>query len=378
MLKRNGIEVISISEPLPEGPFGDLVERIIEWTDSYYLINLSQEVKRGMKERAGRGEPVTPAPIGYETKDGKWIPNADAEFVKGIFNDYLLGIGFRAIAVKYANLGLKTKRGNPPDNRCIEYMLRNPAYTGKIRWSLEGRAASTRHYNNPNIMIVDGKHEPIISQEIFDKVQERLDEQKNMYGKYQRREQPKQYMLKGLVRCSDCNSTLVMVNAKSPSLQCHSYARGACHTSHCISITKANRLVIEYLENAAMTKNFDIQPNNLYVETPDVADYNRLIENERAKLNRIKNAYQDGIDTLEEYKANKQKILSTIEKLEKSKVKESKPKLDKESYAKKVYNVLNTVKDESQPEEVKNAALRTIIKEIIFDKSRNCLRIYFY
>ena len=49
MLKRNGIEVLSISEPLPEGPFGDLVERIIEWTDSYYLINLSQEVKRGMK-----------------------------------------------------------------------------------------------------------------------------------------------------------------------------------------------------------------------------------------------------------------------------------------------------------------------------------------
>ncbi len=378
LLKKNGIEVISISEPLPEGPFGDLVSRIIEWSDDYYLVNLSQEVKRGMKERAGRGEPVTPPPIGYDSKDGSWTPNADAEYVKGIFNDYLNGLGVRAIAVKYANLGLKTKRGNPPDNRCIEYMLRNPVYTGKIRWSLEGRAASTRHYNNPNIMIVDGKHQPIISQELFDKVQEKLDEQKNMYGRYQRREQPTQFMLKGLVRCSDCNSTLILISTKAPSLQCHSYAKGSCHTSHCISLTKANQTIIELLENAIATKTFNVVPNNLQIDTPEVADYKRLIENERAKLNRIKNAYQDGIDTLEEYKANKTKILATIEKLEKSKIKEARPKLDKEAYAKKVYNVLKIIKDKTQTEENKNTALRTIIKSITFNKLQNRLEIFFY
>lgn len=378
MLKRNEIEVVSISEPLPEGPFGDLVERIIEWTDSYYLVNLSQEVKRGMKERVSRGEHVVPPATGYNLVNGNYVPNADAEFVKGIFSDYLNGIGLRALATKYGNLGLRTKRGNPPDNRFIEYMLRNPVYIGKIRWSIEGRAASTRHYNNPNIMIVDGKHQPIISQKTFEKVQIKLDEQKKMYGKYQRKEQPTQFMLKGLMRCSNCNSTLVFVNTKSPSLQCHSYARGACKVSHSITIEKANKLVIEYLENAVISEEFNVVPDNLHQESAEVTDYKRLIENEYNKLTRIKNAYQDGIDTLEEYKANKQKIIATIEKLEKNKVKEQKPKFDKKAYAKKVYKVLKTVRDKKQTEEAKNLALRSIIKNIVFDKANGKLQMYFY
>ena len=378
MLKRNDIEVISISEPLPEGPFGDLIERIIEWTDSYYLVNLSQEVKRGMKERAGRGEPVTPPPVGYKLTEGKWEPSADAEFVKSIFNDYLNGIGLRALATKYGNLGLRTKRGNLPDNRFIEYMLRNPVYTGKIRWSEEGRAASTRHYDNPNIMITQGKHQPIVSQDLFDKVQNRLDEQKKMYGKYQRREQPIGYMLKGLVRCSECNSTLILVNTKSPAFQCHSYARGACKVSHSITIERANKLLIEYLENAVITEDFNVVPDNLHKESQEITNYKRIIENEYNKLTRIKSAYENGIDTLEEYKINKQKILSTIEKLEKNQISQQKPTFDKTTYAKKVYKVLKIIKDKKQSEEAKNGALRTIIKNIIFDKKNKRFEVYFY
>lgn len=42
MLKKQcGIDVVSTSEPLIDGPFGSLIERIIEWMDEYYSINLS-------------------------------------------------------------------------------------------------------------------------------------------------------------------------------------------------------------------------------------------------------------------------------------------------------------------------------------------------
>ena len=54
MLKKDHVEVISISEPLVDGPFGSLIERIIEWMDEYYSIRLSGEVLRGMKEKALR------------------------------------------------------------------------------------------------------------------------------------------------------------------------------------------------------------------------------------------------------------------------------------------------------------------------------------
>ena len=52
MLKKDNVDVISVSEPLIEGPFGSLIERIIEWMDEYYSIRLSGEVLRGMKEKA--------------------------------------------------------------------------------------------------------------------------------------------------------------------------------------------------------------------------------------------------------------------------------------------------------------------------------------
>lgn len=379
MLKRNGIDVISISEPLPEGPFGDLVERIIEWTDSYYLVNLSQEVKRGMKERAGRGEPVAPPPIGYDSKDNQYIPNTDAEFVKGIFNDYLNGLGLRAIAVKYGDLGLRTKRGNLPDNRCIEYMLRNPVYTGKIRWSLDSRAASTRHYDNPNIMISEGKHQPIISEETFNQVQAKLDEQKRLYGKYQRCEQRIDWMLKGLIRCSECGSTLIAINTKSPSLQCHSYARGTCKVSHSITVKKATNAIIDYLENAAITGNFNLSlSETTQLSNDKETDYKRLIENEKIKLNRIKLAYQNGIDTLEEYKSNKAKILENISKFEKQQAKKPKKKISQDDYCDKIFKVLKVVRDKSQTEKAKNQALRSIIKKIVFNKSQNNFEVYFY
>lgn len=54
MLKKDDVEVISISEPLVDGPFGSLIERIIEWMDEYYSIRLSGEVKRGMKEKENK------------------------------------------------------------------------------------------------------------------------------------------------------------------------------------------------------------------------------------------------------------------------------------------------------------------------------------
>ncbi|UKI36592.1 MAG: hypothetical protein L6V93_22505 [Clostridiales bacterium] len=55
MLKKKiKIEVVSISEPVTDGPFGGLIERIIEWSDEYYSIRLSGEVKRGMNESVAR------------------------------------------------------------------------------------------------------------------------------------------------------------------------------------------------------------------------------------------------------------------------------------------------------------------------------------
>ena len=48
-----GVDVVSVTEPLVSGPFGSLIERIIEWMDEFYSIRLSQEVRRSMALTGG-------------------------------------------------------------------------------------------------------------------------------------------------------------------------------------------------------------------------------------------------------------------------------------------------------------------------------------
>lgn len=79
MLKKQcDVDVVSISEPLIDGPFGSLIERIIEWMDEYYSINLSAEVKRGQTEKALRGGYQSAPPFGYK-HDGSGNPYAIEE-----------------------------------------------------------------------------------------------------------------------------------------------------------------------------------------------------------------------------------------------------------------------------------------------------------
>ena len=72
MLKKDHVDVISVSEPVIDGPFGSLIERIIEWMDEYYSIRLSGEVLRCMGEKAlKQGYQISP-PLGYDAVgDGK-------------------------------------------------------------------------------------------------------------------------------------------------------------------------------------------------------------------------------------------------------------------------------------------------------------------
>lgn len=381
LLRKNNVDVISISEPVVDGVFGSLIERIIEWMDEYYLIRLSGEVKRGMTEKASRGEAMCHPAFGYSLLDGKYIPNeAEAPLITKIFTDYVNGKGEREIAQELGNQGVRTHRGNKPDNRLIDYILHNPVYIGKIRWSTDGKAASKRDYTNENIMVVDGSHKPIISMDLWNKAQERLKQQKAMYGNRQRKEQPVDWMLKGLVRCSSCGATLIRSQTACPSMQCHNYSKGSCHTSHSLSIRKANHAIISGLEQAVHSLNFNFAPQAIKEEKKKV-DYNALIAKEKEKLKRCKEAYQNGIDTLEEYAKNKSEINSNINFLEEAKIKNAdnnKQDVDKALYAEKVANITEMIKDPTISEKAKNEALRTIISYIVYDKANSELAIYFY
>ena len=136
MLSRSGVEVVSISETLDNSPFSSLIERIIEWMDEFYSIRLSGEVKRGMDEKLRRGEVVAGPSFGYSMKDKNYVPNENAEIVRRVYRDYLAGKGYTEICRELNAEGITSQRGNRVNNRYVKYMLRNPVYIGKIRYSI--------------------------------------------------------------------------------------------------------------------------------------------------------------------------------------------------------------------------------------------------
>ena len=102
LLRKRGVSVVSVSEPIPEGHYGTLIERVIEWMDEFYLINLGSEVKRGMDERVSRGEHVVPPPYGYIAGEKCYIPDEEsgaANIVREIFQRYADGERQKKLAV---------------------------------------------------------------------------------------------------------------------------------------------------------------------------------------------------------------------------------------------------------------------------------------
>lgn len=374
--KQLGIDVVSISESIGDDKMSIIFEAMIEAMDEYYSINLAEEVKRGMLERVTRGEAVSVAPFGYKMVDKKLVIDPEtAPVVKMIFTEYISGEKKMHLARKLNNMGIKTNRGNDWDNRGIEYILNNPVYTGKIRWTPTGR--TKRNYNNPDTIIVDGEHEPIISNEDFQKAKVRTDELARTYKKYAR-QTPCVFMLRGMLRCSNCGATLVM-SANKSYLQCHQYSRGKCQISHSVSIKKINKIVLNAIETSFETGDFLLQIRNTPTEDAGI-NYNELIAKEQNKLKRAKEAYEASVYNLSEYSESKKVIQERINTLQSQMSKRRTQNIGtlKKQFAQKHKETLKRLKSSDVSENDKNELLRSFVDGITFYRSSCSVDVYFY
>ncbi|MCR5708121.1 MAG: recombinase family protein [Ruminococcus sp.] len=375
--KQCGIDVVSISEQLGEDNTSILIEALIEAMDEYYSLNLAEEVKRGMNEKFSRGGVVSQPPFGYKMKDGIFAPDeVNAPIVQMMYSDYLEGMGAREIAMKLNDMGIRTTKGKLFENRTVEYILTNVTYTGKLRRSKNGRDNLDRyHESTDNTTIIDGRHEPIISPDTFEAVQSKRSELKKTYTRYAR-QAPVEFMLKGIVRCDNCGATLVMGVGKT-SLQCHNYARGACKISHSITIKKINAAVLERLKADFEQQTFtvDVAEQKQKSAAPDLS---ALIEREKKKLSRIREAYMAGIDTLEEYQENKKAVQARIDELTAS----APPaplneEQIRETISGRIQTGLQILESDETSETLKNITVRSIVDRIVYIKPKGIIEIFY-
>ena len=377
--KENGIDVISISEPLMEGPFGGLIERIIEWFDAFYSANLSAEVRRGMTERASRGLPVSTSPLGYRYKEKSlcMVPD-EADAVRMIYRDFLSGSSIMGIAKKLNSLGIKTKRGGTWENRTVRYILTNPIYTGKLRWCTDG--ANDYHTNSvkEGTMLVEGAHEAIVSPEDFAAAQSRMESYLQRYkgDRPKAQRQDAGHMLQGLVRCSACGGTLTYTGT---GMNCSRYVHGKCKASHFISEGKLEALAISALWAQMESLDFKLVVRQRPQLRGEQQRLEQLIKKEKEMLRRYREAYAAGVDTLDEYRVNKVASEKRMEALAKQLGQlASPPPPDKDAFAQKHRESEKVLLSDFLTAAEKNSLLRGFVDHMVFYKATKEVEIIYY
>ncbi len=305
-LLKSGVSVISISEPLPEGPFGSLIERIIEWEDEYYSINLAQEVRRGMEEKARRGQLQTNPAYGYRVENNQLIPvPEEAVHVREIFRRFVAGEGLFPIAKWMNSIGARTHRGNEFENRTIEYILRNPVYIGKLRWTPSHRRGRFE-YDNPDIMVIDAAHEPLIDDATWEAAQEQMRRVKAKWRYHGKPAGDRKHWMAGIVRCAACGSTLIF--AAPHYFKCNNYVRGSCPSSQHVPMADLEKLLLSKLHYDMAT--VDQMDYNLVQAADGMADELQLIRRQisqaEKKKERLREAFLAGADSVDEYKEVKE------------------------------------------------------------------------
>lgn len=194
-LKKNGVRVFYAKQPMPDTPEGIILESVLEGYAEYYSENLSRNIKRGMKENALQCIATGGAglALGYTVgEDRKYqIDPVGAKIVQEIFQMYADGMSATQI-INYCNeKGYKTSRGNAFNKNSLRTMLKNDKYIGVYRFM---------------DVVVEGGVPAIISKELFDKVQAKL---QHTYTARARNKAKEDYLLTTKLFCGHCGSPMV-------------------------------------------------------------------------------------------------------------------------------------------------------------------------
>jgi site-specific DNA recombinase len=204
-LRKARVQLHSVTETLEDSASGKLVEGILASIAEFYSANLGQEIRKGMDQKAAQGGWPVRAPFGYRNarregagRRGESVlePDQQAPIVAWAFERYATGsLSLAALTEAVAEKGLRNRLGNPPGISAIHRMLRNPVYAGVVRWRGVER---------------DGTHPPLVSRELFSKVQCVLDE----HSSGGERSWKHDHYLKGTLACAECGSKLYYAVAK--------------------------------------------------------------------------------------------------------------------------------------------------------------------
>ena len=209
-LKEHNVKLVSVTETLNDNPESILLESLLEGLNEYYAKHLAMETMRGLEENARKGISTGGVPpLGYMLdSEKKLIVNPEEKpIIEIIFNDFAEGKSYQSIANKLNALGYRTRTNREFKINSFYDILDNEKYTGTYVFNKtekrDGRGKRNGHKtkDEEDIIRIENCFEPIVSRELFDKVQRRKQERKNCGRRYSSKTN---YLLAGLIYCGEC------------------------------------------------------------------------------------------------------------------------------------------------------------------------------
>ena len=237
LLRRDyGIKVFSVTEPSEDsdGAIGALIEGIMECVAEWYSRNLAEETTKGKRERAMQGYHNNQPPYGMDKNEEKvLIPNQDE--IPGLqlaFNLYATDeYSDNDIARELSNRGYRTKKGRRFSTDTVREMLQNKTYLGYVKYQkYKEHTDGRRSWGNP-VEWVKGRHEAVISQDLFDlclEIRAGRARGHEFYPKY------RTFLLSGVLFCTDCVSEAPEnADEQYGKMRAQSNAQGSNHYYRC-------------------------------------------------------------------------------------------------------------------------------------------------
>lgn len=259
-LEKYGVRVISATEPISDTGESRIVEALFEAMAEEYLITLSDNVKRGLREAALKGYATGGnLPLGYKIEDKRLATDESlVPTIKWLFEAYAQGMTKTKIAAELNARGVKTTRGNPININIVTSMINNPIYTGKHSFKGE----------------IERECPAIISEDLFEQCKQRSKASSKQRGR--RSEKAADYLLTGKLFCGMCGSTMTGDCATAKNGERHYYytCHGRKRHKNCKKKSERKGYIEWYI--VEQTVEYVLSPNRLqYIAERVAAELNK-------------------------------------------------------------------------------------------------------
>jgi DNA invertase Pin-like site-specific DNA recombinase len=269
LLRDRGIKLISINEPLEDSPSGHLLEGVIETIDEFYSENLGEDIKRGMRENAGRGFfNGSRPPYGFHKVDvidgdktrHRLEPDVEGspalETIRRIFDLASKGFGCKEIAKTLNKEGYHTADQRQWGQTTIHKVLTNEAYCGTLLWGGRPEHAAIRSGVPP--VRIENAWPAVIDRGTFNNIRQKMGN--NAPKAVHPRVVASFYLLSGLLYCS-CGQAMIGRSAKSHQYYYYVCSRGnkrgkeSCSARN-LPKEKIEKLVIDQIKQKVLTPEY--------------------------------------------------------------------------------------------------------------------------